>query len=82
MHARIRFFESLLHFAYKIPLQKWQARSDEEKKIVKEAKKKIQTSFKEELGLQVDIPKAGFGNTNDVKKIFFKPGIIFTNNWC
>ena len=82
MHARIRFFESLLHLAYKIPLQKWQAQSDDEKKIVKEAKKKIQTSFKEELGLQVDIPKAGFGNTNDVKKIFFKPGIIFANNWC
>ena len=65
LYARIRFFESLLHLAYKIPLLKWQARSDEEKKIVKEAKKKRKTSFKEELGVQVDIPKAGFGNTND-----------------
>ena len=65
LYARIRFFESLFHLAYKIPLQKWQAQSDEEKKIVKEAKKKVQTPFKEELGLQVDIPKALFGNTND-----------------
>lgn len=65
LHARIRFFESLLHLAYKIPLQKWQARSNEEKKVVKETKEKIQKNFKEELGLLVDIPKAGFGNTND-----------------
>jgi len=65
LHARIRFFESILHLAYKIPLQKWQAQSTEEKKVVKETKEKIQRSFKEELGLLVDIPKAGFGNTND-----------------
>lgn len=65
LHARIRFFESLLHLAYKIPFEKWQTRSAEEKKIVKETKEKIQKAFKEEMGLLVDVPKAGFGNTND-----------------
>ncbi|CAH1099302.1 unnamed protein product [Psylliodes chrysocephalus] len=65
LHARIRFFESLLHLSYKIQLKKWQARSTEEKKVVKETKEKIQEAFKEEMGLLVDVPKAGFGNTND-----------------
>lgn len=35
LHARIRFFESLLHIAYKEPLKKWQARTPEEKKYCK-----------------------------------------------
>lgn len=65
LHARIRFFESLLHVAYKEPLKKWQARSPEEKKVVKETKEKIQKCFREEMGLLVDVPKAGYGNTND-----------------
>lgn len=34
------FFESLLHVAYKEPLKKWQARTPEEKKVVKETKYK------------------------------------------
>lgn len=65
LHARIRFFESLLHLSYKLPIKKWQARTLEDKKIVAETKQKIQNAFKEEMGLLVDIPKAGFGNTND-----------------
>lgn len=65
LHARIRLFESLLHLSYKIPLKKWQARSQEHKKIVAETKQKIQNNFKEEMGLLVDIPKVGFGNSND-----------------
>src|SRR5436190_20960714 len=59
LHMRIRFFESLLHLSYKLPIQKWQARSDEDKKVVSEKKLIIQKSFKEEMGLLVDIPKAG-----------------------
>ncbi|CAH0551072.1 unnamed protein product [Brassicogethes aeneus] len=76
LHARIRFFESLLHLAYKLPLKKWQARSDEEKKVVKEKKEEIQRAFKKELGLLVDVPKAGVGNTNDgntSRKFFDEP---------
>lgn len=65
LHARIRFFESLLHLVYKLPLKKWQARTQAEKDIVKERKATIQKMFREEMGLLVDVPKAGFGNTND-----------------
>lgn len=42
LHARIRFFELLLHISYKIPIQKWQSRTLEEKKTIKENKEKIQ----------------------------------------
>lgn len=65
LHARIRFFESLLHLSYKLTIKKWQARSEIEKKITKERKEEIQKAFRDEMGLLVDIPKAGFGNTND-----------------
>lgn len=65
LHARIRFFELLLHLAYKAPLQKWQARTAEEKNVLKDTKQKIQKSFKEEMGLLIDIPKVGYGNSND-----------------
>lgn len=65
LHTRIRFFESVLHLSYRIPIQKWQARSVEEKKIVEDTKKNIQRKFKDELGLIVDVPKQGFGTSND-----------------
>lgn len=64
LHARIRLFETLLHIAYKLPIKKWQARSLNEKNIVKETKQKIQKYFKEKTGLKIDVPKAGFGNSN------------------
>ena len=54
-----------LNPCYKIPIKKWQARTEEDKKIVAETKQKVQNVFKDELGLLVDIPKAGFGNIND-----------------
>lgn len=66
LHARIRFFESILHLAYKLPVKKWNVRlTAEEKELVNNKKKEIQENFKQQLGLLVDIPKANFGNTND-----------------
>lgn len=65
LHSRIRLFESLLHLSYKIPIKKWQARSISEKQLYKETKLRIQQALKEEMSLLVDIPKAGFGNSND-----------------
>lgn len=65
LHARIRFFESILHLAYKLPVKKWQIRSQENKDIVKKRKTEIQEQFKSKLGLIIDVPKAGFGNNND-----------------
>lgn len=65
LHARIKFFESLLHLSYKLEVKKWQFRNEEDKNAVKRRKATIQEDFKNILSLIVDIPKAGFGNTND-----------------
>lgn len=76
LHTRIRFLESVLHLGYKIPLKKWQAKTPEAKNIVKETKKEIQRKCKEKLGLLVDVPKQGFGNTNDgntARRFFLDP---------
>jgi len=62
LHGWIRFFECLLHLAYKLPIKKWQARSEEDKNIVQQTKKKIQDLFRSETGLIIDVPKIGFGS--------------------
>jgi hypothetical protein len=36
LHARIRLFDSILRVAYKLPVKKWQLRSEDEKAIVKQ----------------------------------------------
>lgn len=64
LHAKIRLFETVLHIAYKLPVKKWQLRTDSEKTVVKEKKKEIQEKIRRDTG-QVDVPKPGFGNTND-----------------
>lgn len=65
LHARIRLFESLLHIAYKLPVQNLPAKSESDKLLIKQNKERIQNEFKTKLGLKVDYPKAGFGNSND-----------------
>ena len=66
LHAWIRFFEMLLHIAYKKETRKWQARSKEHKEKASEAKQKIQTDFMNKMGLVVDFPKSGgSGTSND-----------------
>lgn len=59
-----------------IPIKKWQARKEKNKKVVTESKQKIQNTFNEEIGLLVDIPNRGFANTNDgytSRRFFFEP---------
>lgn len=46
LHAWIRFFECLLHLAYKMDLKKWQARGPEDKLSVSAAKKRIQEQLR------------------------------------
>lgn len=77
LHGWIRFFECLLHISYKLPIQKWQARG-EDKVIVAETKKRIQSKFREKTGLIVDFPKPGFGNSNDgntARRFFSNPEV-------
>lgn len=59
--------EWMLHIAYKLNdgMSKWQARSVDEKKVVGDRKEQIQKKFKAVLGLNIDMPKQGFGSTND-----------------
>lgn len=81
LHAYIRFYECLLHVSYKMPLKSKQARGEENKNIVAERKKYVQTQFREQLGLLIDIPKPGFGNTNDgnTARSFFANSEITSN---
>lgn len=65
LHGWIRLFECLLHVSYKLPINKWQARTKEEKQKVEIQKKHIQDQFRIRLGLLVDKPKPGFGSSND-----------------
>ncbi|GBP18914.1 hypothetical protein EVAR_20446_1 [Eumeta japonica] len=66
LHTRIHFFVSILHLAYKLPVKKHrQRKSEEEKQMEMNKKIEIQTRFRNETGLLVDMPKANFGNTND-----------------
>ena len=65
LHSYIRFFEWFLHISYKIDLKKWRVSNATEKDIIKHKKERIQKEFKEQLGLVVDVPKQGAGNTND-----------------
>lgn len=59
LHARIRFLESLLHMEYEISIWKWQVRSATNKKTVQETKEKIQTEFRQNMRLLLDVPKLG-----------------------
>ncbi|CAG4976575.1 unnamed protein product [Parnassius apollo] len=66
LHARIRIFECILHLAYKLQVKKYRGRkSKEEKDLEDKTKKEIQTRFRTETGLIIDMPKSNFGNTND-----------------
>lgn len=65
LHMWIRLFECCLHLSYKLDTKKWQARSNEDKEKVENRKRIIQNGFRQQLGLIVDQPKAGFGSTND-----------------
>lgn len=65
LHLWIRCFECLLHIAYRLPLKTWQVKGDQAKQIIKGRKVNIQHQFKEQLGLNIDKPKSGFGSTND-----------------
>lgn len=79
LHAHIRCYEYLLHIAYKLELQKWQARGDSAKQEVKEKKGEIATKFYEQMGLVVDQPKQGGGNSNDgntARKFFKNPSLV------
>lgn len=78
LHCYIRFFECLLHIAYRLDIEKWQARAPAEKESVKNRKNHIFQRFRNELGLIVDQTKQGTGNTNDgntARRFFQNPDL-------
>lgn len=65
LHSYLRCYEYLLHIAYKMELKQWQSRGDTAKNAVKDRKKYITDLFYEKMGLVVDQPKQGGGNSNE-----------------
>ena len=78
LHAWIKCFECLLHISYRLEVKKWAIKNEEDKKKVEIRKKTIQSKFKQEMGLLVDMPKKSAGNTNDgntARRFFRNPHI-------
>lgn len=65
LHCWIRSFETLLHISYKLPFKSWQVRGEENKAELLLRKREIQEKFKTKMGLLIDVPKPGYGTTND-----------------
>lgn len=63
LHASIRFFECILHIAYRLPFKRWCKTANED--IFESTKRRIQKQFFERLGLHVDKPRANSGTSND-----------------
>ncbi|KAK5640044.1 hypothetical protein RI129_010855 [Pyrocoelia pectoralis] len=65
LHAYIRFFECLLHISYRLEIKHWQIRGEQNKAKMALKKQEVIDQFRRKMGLLVDMPKQGFGNTND-----------------
>ena len=57
LHAWIRSMECLLKVGYNAEVKKWALRSDEDKEKVKAKKNLIQSRFRNEVGVVIDIPR-------------------------
>lgn len=87
LHAWIRCLECCLHIAYRLDLKKWQIRDKNEKQMMKEKKDLIIKRLKQDLSLLVDVPKQGYGTTNDgnTARRFFQnycQAALITGNFC
>lgn len=73
LHAYIRFFECLLHISYRLDLKSWKV-SPAKRDEFNTRKKYVQDTLKTKMGLIVDVPKQGFGSSNDgnTARRFFK----------
>lgn len=78
LHAWIRCMELILHIGYNRKFQKWSAKSENNKRLKQEEKSCIQKRFREELGLIIDKPRQGSGNSNDgntARRFFFNSSL-------
>ncbi|XP_011872388.1 PREDICTED: uncharacterized protein LOC105564550 [Vollenhovia emeryi] len=82
LHAWIRFLECCLHIAYRLDIQKWQVRLNDDKIKFAERKAYVQKIIWGKLGLKVDMPKpGGSGTSNDgntARRAFQDPALFAT----
>lgn len=64
LHLYINTMECVLHISYRLKLKSWAVKGEENKKIMTQEKKRIQKELKQQLGINVDKPAQGAGNTN------------------
>lgn len=80
LHAWIKCLECILHISYRLETKKWQIRK-EDKEQVTVRKRVIQDRMRSDMGLLVDVPKPGFGTTNDgntARRFFNNPKLAAT----
>nr|CAI5856179.1 unnamed protein product [Callosobruchus analis] len=73
LHARIPFLEFVLRISYRLDMKAWQVRGEENKRKMAKKKKIVQETFRNNLGLLVDVPKQQALNINDgnsARKLF------------
>lgn len=76
LHAWIRFMELVLHISYNLSFKKWSATTEVMKSEKKSKKIYVQDRFRSELGLIIDKPRQGSGNSNDgntARRFFANP---------
>lgn len=80
LHAWIRLLECCLNIAYRLNIKKWKVTTVENKQEFSRRKAEVQDILWRELGLKVDLPKAGgCGTTNDgntARRAFQQPELF------
>ncbi|XP_046401687.1 uncharacterized protein LOC124167721 [Ischnura elegans] len=77
LHCYIRCLECLLRISYRLDIKQWKAKvSDGSKQKMQARRERIQRLFKKKMGLIIDVPKPGYGTTNDgntARRFFSNP---------
>lgn len=76
LHAWIRFMELVLHISYNLSFMKWATITPEQKIEKKTKQKDVQVRFRNTIGLIIEKPIQGSGNTNDgntARRFFANP---------
>lgn len=65
LHLLINSMECILHVAYRMKIKTWMVKGSDNKNIYNDEKTRIYRELKKHLGLNVDRPAQGSGNTNN-----------------
>ena len=68
----INAMECILNLSYKLPIKKWYARTVKKNDIVKKKKENVKNNLRKTLGILVDIPLHGYGNTRNITTSFLE----------